>query len=91
MNKQNIPDYDPLFLNDLDEAANKETSLWRSVILQALMDARLPESNREYILWKRQALEWFNVDNEDFLMVCYLAQVSSQRVLLQLAKAAYSL
>ena len=53
-----------------------ERSLFRAVILQALLDAVSNSKRTENILQKKLAQIWFDIDNKDFLAVCELAELS---------------
>lgn len=50
--------------------ADREPSLWRAVITQALMDASSNSHKAENLKHKREALEWLKGDSDDFLTVC---------------------
>ncbi len=69
-----------LYLSNLYQESEGEVKLWRAVIIKALEDLKLPESNKKYRIWKKQAKILFNKDNEEFLMVCQYAQVSPDHV-----------
>ncbi len=58
-----------------------EVSLFRAVIMQALLDSVNNSKRMEDILEKRKAVKWFNLDDEDFIYVCKLANFSPVWVL----------
>lgn len=58
---------------DLYEPCRGETAVWRSVITQAVMDARSGSQKSDAKRHKREALEWF--DSSAFLEVCLLADL----------------
>lgn len=62
-------------------------AMWRSVITQALMDAASNSNKKSEKSNKIKALRWLQGDNEDFLMVCHLADMDPNHVRVQ-AKAA---
>ena len=80
MIEQNIIESDLLNFNDNEQMIKKELSLWRAVLIQALADLRLPNSNERYRLWRKQATEWFIEADEDFIMVCECANLSPQYI-----------
>ncbi len=58
-----------------------EVSLWRAVILQSILD-RLTQSKRgEDIMARKQAKNWMNLQNKDFLAVCGFAQLEADFVI----------
>lgn len=74
--------------SSIDYETLKCRALWRAVITQALMDAA---SNSKKHLNKKNkinSIQWLKSNNEDFQMVCYLADLDPDYVKL---KAAYAL
>ena len=58
-----------------NQKQNAEISLWRAVILQATLDC-LTQSNRsENIKARKDAQNWFNIKNPNFIMVCNFAEL----------------
>ncbi len=58
-----------------------EVALWRAVILQSILD-RLTQSKRgSDIRARKNAKNWMNIENEDFLAVCAFAQLEPDFVL----------
>lgn len=58
-----------------------EVALWRAVILQSILD-RLTQSKRgSDIRARKNAKNWMNIKNEDFLAVCAFAQLEPDFVL----------
>ena len=45
--------------------------LWRHVLLNALEDARLLQSDRKSSIYKMQAHEWIAQDTQDFQTICW--------------------
>lgn len=45
--------------------------LWRHVLLNALEDARLEQSDRKSSIYKMEAHEWIAADNKDFQTICW--------------------
>lgn len=58
----------------------KEAALWQSVIFQAALDGSIKPTSTRYKLIKIQATLWFSMENEDFITVCGLAQLSPEDV-----------
>ena len=50
-----------------------EQSMWRAVVVQALMDASSMSKKAEMQQYKREALVWLRGNSEDFFTVCYYA------------------
>lgn len=50
-----------------------ETSLWRAVITQAMMDALSRAGNAEAAHHKHEAINWLTGNGRDFVMVCLFA------------------
>ena len=71
---------DDTFHHDYSVKLNNETKLWRFVIRQALDDAALPQTNRQYKCWRKQAKKWFDLKNQDFLTVCMLADLCPLKI-----------
>lgn len=45
--------------------------LWRHVLLNALEDARLEQSDRKSSIYKMEAHEWIAADTKDFQTICW--------------------
>ena len=58
-----------------------ENSLWRGVITQAIIDAVSGSKKSYKIKAKNSALEWFDINNNDFLAVCAFANYCPEYVL----------
>lgn len=52
---------------------NNTISLWRAVILQAIIDSTSNYKRKEYQLEKKKAQSWLTNMNEDFKTVCLMA------------------
>jgi len=66
-------------LNDIaihDENDAPEIGVWKSVILQAVIDATSRSAKRENIIAKKLALKWLNSKSQDFYDVCMLANLN---------------
>ena len=50
---------------------NSDQRLWRHVLLNALEDARLLQSDRKSSIYKMQAHEWIAQDTQDFQTICW--------------------
>ena len=79
--ENNLPEFEQLFENDPFKEYEQEIKLWRSVIERAIEDAFLPDTNKRYRQWKKNAIKWLNEDNKDFKLVCELAQLDKNKVL----------
>jgi hypothetical protein len=77
MREHKIIESDPLYLNETEG----QIDLWRAVIKQALDDVRLPLTNQRYRRWNKQAMKWFDEENEDFIEVCHRANLSTTHIL----------
>ena len=64
---------------DIDSAG--EVGLFRAVIMQALLDSVSNSKRTEDIVEKRKALEWFDINNNDFRHVCEMANLNCEWVL----------
>ena len=64
-----ISPYDPSLIEPHNPAA-KEQSVWRAVIVQALMDASSNSEKTENLQSKHDALIWLRGNSKDFLTVC---------------------
>jgi|GEM_PF-7073259 len=71
-----------------DSHKGGEISLWRAVIAQAVIDAVSNCKRKDRQLAKKSAIEWFSINNENFLTVCNFAKMSPQDVL---AKSLYAI
>ncbi|MDR1561300.1 MAG: hypothetical protein LBS23_03020 [Holosporaceae bacterium] len=57
---------------------DEERTLWRSVIVQALKDAKNTKLSKKE---RREVLEWFSEENVYFEYVCFLANVDANAVM----------
>ncbi|UAT43437.1 hypothetical protein GUI12_01395 [Anaplasmataceae bacterium AB001_6] len=62
---------DIIFHNNTETAKNR--SLWRGVILQAILDASSMAKRTENVVEKKRATEWLTNMNPDFIEVCHMA------------------
>lgn len=54
--------------------------LWQSVIMQAVLDAlKIPKTAMDKIENKK-TISWFSMKNEDFILVCSLADMDPLRL-----------
>lgn len=63
---------DLLSQNEKIESHN-ERSLWRAVILQAIIDSLSNCKRTEHVLEREKARRWFAEMGENFIMVCTMA------------------
>lgn len=64
--------YDPMIIEPHNPVQSEE-GIWRSVIVQALMDASSNSAKKENLQWKEEALIWLRGTSKDFLTVCEYA------------------
>ncbi len=55
-------------------------SLWKAVILQAIIDATTNYKRKEYQLEKQKAISWLLKWNDDFITVCSMANCDPRYV-----------
>jgi len=55
-------------------------SLWRAVILQALIDIKTSSNNNTANLNKAKAILWINLNKKDFLDACQRAELSPEKI-----------
>jgi len=55
-------------------------SLWRAVVLQALLDIKSIGHNDMVNVNKAKAILWINLNKKDFLDVCHRAEISPKKV-----------
>ncbi len=70
-----------IYENRVQKEYEREMYLWRAVIERAIEDFYLPETNKMYRIWKKQAQEWMNLENEEFMMVCLMADLNPKDVI----------
>ncbi len=63
-----------------------EQSLWRAVVCQIIEDALITSNNSRKQCFKRRAIEWLNLDNEDFSLICEMAGIKQKMLLDYLGK-----
>lgn len=82
-------DSDPSLLerHDVMKAVRGEIAMWRAVITQALMDATSQSSKVEIQYEGRKAAVWLEGRNNDFHVVCRLAQMEPDYVRERSARA----
>ncbi len=67
--------------DDYGHEPSKERSLWQSVITQVIIDATCAPVNARTRREKTQSIMWLSMHNEDFLMVCELADMNPIRII----------
>lgn len=67
-------------LEDKLAGYDKYRSLWRAVILQALLDIKTGSDNLAANINKTKAILWINLNKKDFLDVCQRAELSPEKV-----------
>ena len=65
----------------------QEQAMWRSVIVQALMDASSTSQKAEALIWKREAQIWLRGTSQDFHTVCFYANFDPDFIRETAAKA----
>ena len=53
--------------------SNAEKSLWRAVLLQAFIDLKSNSKKKIAKTYRMKSAIWFNLNNNNFVKVCYLA------------------
>ena len=73
--------------DDISDKLSPENLLWRAVIMQALVDLRI-KSNRksQYKYWRKKAYQWLTERDEDFYMVCSLANFEPEDLIKKINK-----
>lgn len=71
-NVSNRHRYDPTLGEPYNNVACEQAT-WRSVIVQALMDASSNSRKKENLQWKEEALVWLRGNTKDFVIVCHYA------------------
>jgi hypothetical protein len=77
---------DPALIVPTNYAAT-EQSIWRAVLVQALMDASSNSKKKENMQWKEEALIWLRGKSQDFLTVCHYAGFEPDFVRLMVQRA----
>lgn len=67
--------------------ADREVSLWKAVILQALLDAGSNSSTKYMVKAKREALQWLFGNSIDFEDVCCMCDLDPRYVRRKVAYA----
>jgi hypothetical protein len=57
-----------------------ETKLWRMVLLQSFIDLLARSKAKIFNVWKQQTIEWFDMNNENFVIVCNYADRNPEYV-----------
>ena len=55
-------------------------SLWRAVVLQALLDIKTNSNNNTAKLNRTKAILWINLNKKDFLDVCHRAELNPKQI-----------
>jgi hypothetical protein len=66
--------FDPY--SQIEGEYSKHTALWKAVILQALIDLKSNMLRPDAELCRKKALQWIDINNQDFLDVCDRAEIS---------------
>ena len=66
---------------------NSAQRLWRHVLLNALDDARLLQSDRKSSIYKMEAHQWIAQDTQDFQTICWWSGWDPEKVRAQYFKA----
>ena len=67
-------------LEDKLAVYDKYRSLWRAVVLQALLDIKTSSNDNIAIVNKSRAITWIDLDKKDFLDVCQRAELSPRKI-----------
>ena len=59
---------------------NNYRSLWRAVVLQALLDIKSNSNNDMTNVNKAKAILWINLNKKDFLDVCHRAELNPKQI-----------
>ncbi|QGR02680.1 hypothetical protein EDL79_03455 [Ehrlichia ruminantium] len=73
-------DVDSVHDNELSEEYMSYQSIWKAVILQAIIDSTSNYKRMENKIEKIKANNWFNDYSQDFVNVCHFAGYSSLSV-----------
>lgn len=65
----------------IEEEKANEKSLWKAVIMQAVLDIMNSSARTENIVAKQEAISWFSLRNPNFLKVCEYADLNAKWVL----------
>ena len=58
-----------------------EVSMWRAVILQAILDSITQSRRQENIQARKHAVKWLNAKNPTFIIACGFAQLEPDFVI----------
>ena len=70
-----------------EKHTNPELSLWRAVIIQTMLDCLTQSKRKENIDARNDALQWFNINNKNFIRICKFANLEPSFVLKQVQNA----
>ncbi len=74
-NPAHITSNGDIYPEDSYNPVHHEQSMWRAVIVQALMDASSSSQKSEALTWKREAEIWLRGNSPDFHTVCFYADL----------------
>lgn len=64
-----------------EQEVKTQIILWKAVILQALIDLASTSKKRIAQSYRFQAMKWFSIKNQDYLLTCALAGLNPDYVL----------
>ena len=78
----NLPSFsNDFYVNGSSNSSRGERSLWRAVIMQALIDSVSISKRTEKVLARESAIKWFDLSNQHFLSVCLMADLQPEYVI----------
>ena len=60
-------------MNDIFLTMTAEQSIWKAVLLQAFVDLKSNSKKKIAKTYRMKSAIWFNLNNSDFVRICYLA------------------
>lgn len=73
--KSNLIKFEDTIANE-----HKYISLWRAVILQAILDIKSKSKDYKDSINKTKAIQWINMNRKDFIRVCQMADFDPQSI-----------
>lgn len=78
-----------VYYSNETEHRQGEVSMWRAVILQAVLDAKSKSRRKKFVEAKEEALKWIFEENDGFREVCLLADFDPDQVRDKIKKAKF--
>lgn len=76
------------FLGEIDTIGEK--ALWQSVIMQAAIDVTNDPRELKDRIERAKTIAWFSLHNEDFILVCSLAEMNPEDIIQKIKPAIQS-